>query len=94
LVKEVPFYIVELKENQKASAEVKFSPQRLYMGTFRKLILILPSQKVGGFVVKFTRQRREEIMEKILLTSWAVKGKISSPRCPYLLAKIDNFPLN
>jgi len=36
----------------------------------------------------------EELLKKILLSPWAVKREIASPRRPYFLAKIDDFHLN
>jgi hypothetical protein len=32
--------------------------------------------------------------QKILFWEWEVKGKISSPNCPYFPAKIADFGLN
>jgi len=51
-------------------------------------------QKVSGFVDGLTGLRNGTItFPKILLISGTVKGEIASVRCPYFLAKIDDFHL-
>jgi hypothetical protein len=78
--------------NSKASKGIRIPLEVLYGH-----LPITPShtalQKVRGKVVGFTGPRRETPAKKILLTSWVIKGKITSPRCPLLLAKIDDLHL-
>jgi hypothetical protein len=71
------------------------SPGRLHIGTFRKLLLIKSSRRLGvdlmGLLVKGGKKQRRRL--KILLCEWIVKGKIASSRGPYFLAKIGDFHL-
>jgi hypothetical protein len=77
----------------KKGSEGHKNPRGVLVGTFRKLFLITTLQKVRGWVVKFTWLRRGNNYQKILLTSWAVKGKIAFGNSSDFQAQFEDLRL-